>query len=717
MKKVLPYLVVIFLLLPASAQAGTAQLVQGTTYTNYSSLQSAINAGQPGDEVHVSSGTWQGNFTMKDGVNLLGGYSAADWSRDINANVTVLDAGGTGSTVTAANATIDGFTIKGCAATGIVAGIYVYNCSPTITDNILTGNGRHGIYVEGASSPVIEKNVIYSNSGHGIYCYSFGNGGTPEIYNNTIDGNQDGINLYAFSPLIKNNIVTNGTGYGISVAATSNPVVDYNDFWSNASGNYYVQAAGPHDKSVNPLYVGGGDYHLQTSPTVSPCIDAGTGVGLPYTGLPDMGAYESSVTQPNPWPPDGLTGTPSSAAVKLSWLANKETNIAGYKVSYGNVSGNYTNVIDVGNITDYDARSLINDAAYFFAVQAYNTLGGISGYSSEITATPTAGTRELPHYDWDASYGGGDCTACHYTNTGNGELLPSGYDYRYSGALCASCHNVAGQARDKVIDKSKQSHPVYVNVTTGGNNLPTYGNITGRFSNMMGTHLGPGNTIVCNTCHNIMEKTEDPGRTWEDTSFTGTGSWQTYALQRGGWSWYDYLQPKLHTSQTLITAPTYTKERRDYASSLGFDYNPSAGEIIFNAPFFDYAYITLDFPYLRVSNSDNVMCLDCHNMGTHQQENCLTCHESHNYSNLHGIRPRIKTPNSGIKTVVFLNMTGRNSFADGDATYDGVCEVCHTTTKYYRNDGTGFANHSGGFNYNGRDCTACHSHVGGFSKY
>lgn len=702
----------LFLLCPASAMAGTARLVHGAVLTDYTSIQTAITNGVSGDEVHVASGTYTGGLTMKVGVNLLGGYNPSTWNRDIAANETIVDGRGAGNTVTAANALIDGFTIKGSGSTGWLAGISVTACSPTITNNTITANGKHGLYVEGASSPTIQNNVFSNNSSFGIYCYSFGNGGTPVIYNNTIDGNRRGITLYAFSPRIRNNIITNSREYGIYSAYGSNPDSDYNDVWSGILGNYYGMSPAAHDKSAAPIFIGAGDYHLQTSPVFSPCIDAGINVGLPYNNLPDMGAFESPAAQPNPWPPEGLMGTPLSAAVKLSWTANKEPNIMGYKISYGNVPGSYTNTVDAGNATSFDVRSLVNEATYFFAVRAYNSLNNTSGYSAEISSTPTAGTPELPHYAWDGSQDG-SCAACHYRNTGGGELLPAGFDYRYSTELCLSCHNSAGKARGRLIDSAK-SHPIFVNVTAGGNNLPVFGGLTGRFSNRMGDHLKDGKAIVCNTCHNAMEKTEDPGRTWELTSLV---SGQTYALQKGGWNWYEYLRPTVYTTTTLSTAPTYIKDRGQYMfSQTAYDYDPNAGTIIFNASIFDYAYATLRYPYLRVNNSDNVMCLDCHNMGTHQLANCLTCHEEHNYTNLHGIRPRIKTPASGIKAVTFTNHTGHNSFADGDSTLNGVCEVCHTSTKYYKNDGSGFINHSGGFNYNGKDCTACHTHLGGFSK-
>jgi len=80
------------------------------------------------------------------------------------------------------------------------------------------------------------------------------------------------------------------------------------------------------------------------------------------------------------------------------------------------------------------------------------------------------------------------------------------------------------------------------------------------------------------------------------------------------------------------------------------------------------------------------------------------------------VRATITTPNSGAKTVKFFDATGAHSFADGDATYDGVCEVCHTQTAHYRNDGSGPDQHHadvGGAD--GLRCVGCHSHQSGFA--
>lgn len=73
------------------------------------------------------------------------------------------------------------------------------------------------------------------------------------------------------------------------------------------------------------------------------------------------------------------------------------------------------------------------------------------------------------------------------------------------------------------------------------------------------------------------------------------------------------------------------------------------------------------------------------------------------------IESTIETPNSGNRTVKFFNSTGTNSFADGDTTYDGICEACHTQTVYHRNNASGNHTHNSGFK-----CTICHKHADGF---
>ncbi len=79
------------------------------------------------------------------------------------------------------------------------------------------------------------------------------------------------------------------------------------------------------------------------------------------------------------------------------------------------------------------------------------------------------------------------------------------------------------------------------------------------------------------------------------------------------------------------------------------------------------------------------------------------------------VRDNIATPAGEVRAVRLYRDTGANSLADGDATFDGVCEVCHTMTTHFRCDGGGsdpvHANQGGTA---GAQCTVCHSHTSGF---
>jgi len=247
--------------------------------------------------------------------------------------------------------------------------------------------------------------------------------------------------------------------------------------------------------------------------------------------------------------------------------------------------------------------------------------------------------------------------------------------------------------------------------------MPTYGNITsGEFNNQPFSRLKDGKSLLCVTCHNVMQKTEDYGRVWE---YTTTSDQLTYTLENGGWSLYGYLVPRVYRDSSLWTGPTFSKDKKGYlVDPSWYTYDETAGTVTFRQvqSVSDYVYVTLDYPYLRASSEGDRLCSDCHTHVTHEGVNCLTCHRAHNTDNLDGIRDKVRTSNLTTIQITFLDYTGVNSFADGDTVYDGICEVCHTQTKYYTRDGTGFADHSGGFNYDRTNCASCHSHELGFTK-
>jgi len=89
--------------------------------------------------------------------------------------------------------------------------------------------------------------------------------------------------------------------------------------------------------------------------------------------------------------------------VSLAWNASSGS-VAGYRVYYGTVSGNYTAKLDAGAITAATVANLTDGATYYFAVKAYDGAGNESGFSNEAiktlastnTTSPTSPTTAAP---------------------------------------------------------------------------------------------------------------------------------------------------------------------------------------------------------------------------------------------------------------------------------------------------------------------------------
>ncbi|MFW5792119.1 MAG: fibronectin type III domain-containing protein, partial [Desulfohalobiaceae bacterium] len=72
----------------------------------------------------------------------------------------------------------------------------------------------------------------------------------------------------------------------------------------------------------------------------------------------------------------------------LTWDANSEPGVAGYKVHWGPESRHYTFQKDVGKQTSCTVTNLQDQTVYFFAVTAYDSSGQESDYSVEVAAVP-----------------------------------------------------------------------------------------------------------------------------------------------------------------------------------------------------------------------------------------------------------------------------------------------------------------------------------------
>lgn len=96
------------------------------------------------------------------------------------------------------------------------------------------------------------------------------------------------------------------------------------------------------------------------------------------------------VIAPSPSPPPASPpqSTPTTGSATLTWTANRETDIAGYKIYVGTASGTYAfsgSPFAVGQVTSYTVTNLPYGTTYFFAISAYDSAGNESPLSAEVS--------------------------------------------------------------------------------------------------------------------------------------------------------------------------------------------------------------------------------------------------------------------------------------------------------------------------------------------
>jgi parallel beta-helix repeat protein len=220
----------------------------------------------------------------------------------------------------------------------------------------------HVIYMSQSSATITGCTISQSTGGDGIAML---NGSSPVISNNTISGMVgNGISTYSgASPTVTGNTITGNIGYGLYNSGSNIVIAQFNN-WGDPSG--------PLDDSDDRAT--GGWYNPNGKGNkVSDHVNY-----FPWTGT----TITSTAT------PTGLSGAPRNASINLTWDANTEPSLGGYKIYYGATSGSYGAPIMVGKVTSYKLPGLTNGAPYYLAISSLNTVGAESALTTEITVTP-----------------------------------------------------------------------------------------------------------------------------------------------------------------------------------------------------------------------------------------------------------------------------------------------------------------------------------------
>jgi hypothetical protein len=81
--------------------------------------------------------------------------------------------------------------------------------------------------------------------------------------------------------------------------------------------------------------------------------------------------------------PNGAQSATSNSAT-IQWATNQESDLAGYRVYHGTISGNYGNYQNAGKTTTYQYANLESDKTHYFSVTAYDSSGNESNPSLEV---------------------------------------------------------------------------------------------------------------------------------------------------------------------------------------------------------------------------------------------------------------------------------------------------------------------------------------------
>ncbi len=117
--------------------------------------------------------------------------------------------------------------------------------------------------------------------------------------------------------------------------------------------------------------------------------DPSTGSGQAVVGLAELvvnGPPDVELPDTPPAPPTDLSTTDGGS--KVRWSPTPDAGLAGYKLYYGTAPGEYTESLDVGNVSWFQMRGRLEDGVtYYIAAKAYNIYGTESEtFSDEVTA-------------------------------------------------------------------------------------------------------------------------------------------------------------------------------------------------------------------------------------------------------------------------------------------------------------------------------------------
>ncbi len=221
----------IVLAFPPASTAGT--IFVSKSDQKFNSINSAIEAAQPGDTIRVKAGTYFGNIKIDKKLILLGEQRAI---------ISAPTDSGDAVKLFADSCTIKGFIIRGGGHKRIHdnAGLKIYKAHHNIIEDCLFEDNLFGIYLFSANYNIIKNTTIHGRDneaeedrGNGIHLHDSRNNQLDSLY---VYGARDGIYFdFADSNLVTHCLIKN-VRYGLHFMYSDYDVFEHNYFTENVAG-------------------------------------------------------------------------------------------------------------------------------------------------------------------------------------------------------------------------------------------------------------------------------------------------------------------------------------------------------------------------------------------------------------------------------------------------------------------------------------------------
>lgn len=379
----------------------TVQISHNTIFDNSTSERGGgIGIGpwsMSNNNIEVSNNTISNNSAAIGGGIYLGDLILSDVSVHNNyvKNNSASSAGG-GIFFSRGRVTILNNVISNNIAATDGGGIYVgYNdnggnifhiLSNIINNNIATSGYGAGIYRARTDGlyPSVSRNVICGNSAnsdgggyYGIYDSAPGYANLTTVFShNALIANRSrdmavAIRYYSSKDFRYNTIVRNMATIGVasrSICIEGTPLLNYNNIFGNSATYELWNNNGQGSADVNAMNNWWGtDIPSEIEDKIYHWIDDSS------KGLVDYYPFDAGIRTDTPIsPPTELLVSTTDSEIILSWDANPEGDIGGYKVYWGTEAAPFfENVVDVSNSLGHTITGLAADT-YYVGVTAYD---------------------------------------------------------------------------------------------------------------------------------------------------------------------------------------------------------------------------------------------------------------------------------------------------------------------------------------------------------